>query len=131
MNLDDPEHDLQRYSSIYHPISATLVPYFSSHSLAPLIPLSNSTVSNLTQSFFEKQAIDKFRPFIQSIVDILLGRLIAKGCSTPIDIVHEFAAKVPTAVINHILGISEKEMDKLRFDVGSSTSRNAAENEDG
>ncbi|RAL67656.1 hypothetical protein DID88_008403 [Monilinia fructigena] len=86
--------------------------------------------SNRLQPFFEKPAIDKLRPFIQSIVDQALDQMISEGCSSPVDLIHKFAAPVPTLTVYHMLGIPEEDIGKLAFDseVRNSTSRNTAEN---
>lgn len=85
---------------------------------------------NRIQPFFEKEAIDKLRPFIQSIVDRTLDQMIAEGCSSPVDLIHKFAAPIPTLTVYHTLGIPEEDIEKLAYDseVRNSTSRNAAEN---
>lgn len=86
--------------------------------------------SNRIQPFFEKTAIDRLRPFIQSIVDQALDQMISEGCSSPVDLIHKLAAPIPTLTVYHMLGIPEEDMGKLAFDseVRNSTSRNAAEN---
>ncbi|KAG4034201.1 hypothetical protein MFRU_003g01740 [Monilinia fructicola] len=85
---------------------------------------------NRIQPFFEKTAIDRLRPFIQSIVDQALDQMISEGCSSPVDLIHKLAAPIPTLTVYHMLGIPEEDMGKLAFDseVRNSTSRNAAEN---
>ncbi|KAF7874887.1 hypothetical protein EAF04_002061 [Stromatinia cepivora] len=85
---------------------------------------------NRIQPFFEKEAADKLRPFIQSIVDKTLDQIIAEGCSSPVDLIHKFAAPVPTLTVYHMLGIPEEDIEELSYDseVRNSTSRNAAEN---
>ncbi|KAI9646575.1 hypothetical protein NHQ30_004570 [Ciborinia camelliae] len=85
---------------------------------------------NRIQPAFEKEAIEKLRPFIQSTVDQSLDQMIAEGCSSPVDLIHKFAAKIPTLTVYHMLGIPEEDIEKLSYDseVRNSTSRNAAEN---
>ncbi|PQE12118.1 Cytochrome P450 55A2 protein [Rutstroemia sp. NJR-2017a BVV2] len=86
---------------------------------------------NRTQAAFTPSAIAKLRPLIQQIVNTSLDNLISKGCADgPIDLIHNFAAPIPTKTVYHILGVPEEDIENLAYDseVRNSTSRNAAEN---
>ncbi len=60
---------------------------------------------------FTPALVERQRPYIQSLVDRLLGPLIEAG---RFDFVNDFAAHVPGHVIGHILGVPEADSPQLR-----------------
>ncbi len=60
---------------------------------------------------FTPALVERQRPYIQALVDRLLGPLIETG---HFDFVGDFAAHVPGHVIGHILGVPEADSPQLR-----------------
>lgn len=72
----------------------------------------------MVEPMFDRKNIDSLRPSFQKTVDECLEEMIKVGCQEPVDLVEEFALRVPTQIIYRLMGIPEKDMDFL-------TSKNA------
>ncbi|MGB3772346.1 MAG: cytochrome P450 [Rhodococcus sp. (in: high G+C Gram-positive bacteria)] len=87
------------------------------HPLAPpsllsVEPPSHTRYRKLVSSVFTVRAVNKMRDNVQEVADRLLDELVASGAGT-VDIVHEYCAKLPVAVIGDILGVPEEERGKV------------------
>lgn len=82
----------------------------------------------MLEDAFEKEAVEKMRPMMQSTVDAVLEKMILQA-GTSVDLIEEFATPVPTQIVYKVLGIPDEDIEKLSHDseIRNSTSRNAAE----
>lgn len=86
---------------------------------------------DMLESAFTSETVDKkWRPMMERTVDAILDTFIEKGKSQqPIDFMQEFANVVPPQVIFKVLGVPEKDVERLskHSEVRNTTARDAAE----
>ena len=74
---------------------------------------AHMTQRSMVSSLFNRKAVSKLTPHIQSTVDKLLDRMIAEGCDKPVDLVEKFALPVPSYIIYGILGVPFEDLEFL------------------
>ncbi|KAJ9606866.1 hypothetical protein H2200_008876 [Cladophialophora chaetospira] len=92
----------------------------------------HSRQRSMLDDAFDRPAVDKMRPMMQAVVDKVLNQMVRKyndNGKQPIDLIEEFASPVPTQIIYNLLGIPQKDVERLSkdSDVRTGTSRDAAE----
>lgn len=70
----------------------------------------HTRLRGLVHTVFTPRLIENLRERIQSLADELLDRLLSRGKT---DLVHEYAAEIPTTIIAEMLGVPVK--DRLKF----------------
>ena len=62
------------------------------------------------QPLFSKGQVESLKPYIRETVDTALNKMIAQGCSPPVDLIENFALPVPSYVSHlfSVLGVSSK-----------------------
>ena len=73
-------------------------------------PPAHTAIRRLVARAFTKPAVDAYRPHIQATIDGLLDELVPLG---EMDLVGDFAARVPTAVICELMGLKGEDRDGL------------------
>jgi nitric oxide reductase len=68
---------------------------------------------SMVEPLFIRQHIESLKPYIQKTVDDLLDKMIAEGCSEPVDLVAKFALPVPSYIIYTILGVPFEDLEYL------------------
>ncbi|MDP9222177.1 MAG: cytochrome P450 [Actinomycetota bacterium] len=86
-------------------------PAFARHMLS-VDPPDHTRLRRLTSAAFSRPRIAALRPRIQAIADGLLDDLEAPG-DTVVDLVKGFAFPLPFTVISELLGVPERDRDKL------------------
>ncbi|ANZ15330.1 6-deoxyerythronolide B (6-DEB) oxygenase [Streptomyces noursei ATCC 11455] len=79
-----------------------------------LDPPDHTRLRKLVSRGFTPRRIAELRPRIKEIVDDLLCGLEEKGSSQPVDLMAEFAYRLPVAVICELLGIPKEDHDRFR-----------------
>lgn len=80
-------------------------------------PPDHTRLRGLMNRAFTTRAVEALRPEISRIVNRLLDDIDAKierTGSREFDLIHEFAYPLPALVIAHMLGVPEKDVDKLK-----------------
>lgn len=65
-------------------------------------PPEHTAIRRLISRAFTKSAVESYRPQIQATIDGLLDELVGRG---EMDLVRDFAARVPTTVISDLMGL--------------------------
>jgi len=93
--LDDPESLLDR---------------FFNRGLINRDPPEHTAIRRLIARAFTKSAVDAYRPRIQATIDALLDELVPLG---RMDLVQDFAARVPLAVICELMGLAPADREGI------------------
>lgn len=79
--------------------------------LANMDPPSHTVYRSIIGQSFTPRAIQRVEPFIRQSMGALLDNLIPKG---QFDLVGEFCARVPMATILHLVGVSQRDLEKVQ-----------------
>jgi len=80
-------------------------------------PPDHTRLRGLMNRAFTTRAVEALRPEIARIVNRLLDDIdaqIERSGSREFDLIHEFAYPLPALVIAHMLGVPERDVDKLK-----------------
>ncbi|WP_037139943.1 cytochrome P450 [Rhodococcoides fascians] len=80
-------------------------------SLLSVEPPEHTRYRKLVTSVFTPRAVARMREMVQEKADSLLTELAAAG--PQVDIVHEYCAQLPVAVISTILGVPDKDRQRV------------------
>lgn len=74
-------------------------------------PPDHGRLRNVVSPFFSLKELERFRPFIDQLVDRLLDDVVERG---EFDFVEDFAARIPVALITRIIGVPPEDGDYVR-----------------
>jgi cytochrome P450 len=80
-------------------------------SLLAVNPPSHTRYRNLVSSVFTHRAVAAMRDDVQAVANRLLDELAADGGT--VDIVERYCAKLPVAIISDILGVEERDRERV------------------
>ena len=93
------------------------VPVLSQASKIPYLmlnmdPPNHTRIRRLVTKAFTSRSVDRLRPTIQAICDMLVDRMLITG--PPMDFVPAFGYALPAQVISELLGVPAADRDQLR-----------------
>ena len=87
-------------------------PEFARHMLT-VDPPDHTRLRKLVSGAFSSRRVEALRPSVQSITDDLLDRIAVAGPDARVDLVSAFAFPLPFTVICELLGVPEKDRERL------------------
>lgn len=73
-------------------------------------PPEHTAIRRLFSRAFTKSAVDAYRPLVETTVDALLDELVPRGA---MNLLEDFAFRLPTSVISELMGLSAESRDGL------------------